>query len=62
MRANEAFRIYARLQGVKLFEIAEKLHMAPSYFSRRYMTRELEEKTEEQLRLIVDAIAAERRP
>lgn len=59
MRSNETFRLYAKFKGVKLREVAERLHMHPSNFSR-YIKNELSDAALVQLSIIVNEIAKER--
>lgn len=57
---NEAFKVYAKANGVKLYEVAEKLSIRPQEFSVQYMRHELTAAEEAQLLDIVNAIAKEK--
>ena len=54
---NEAFKIHAKVQGVKFYEIAEVLGIRPQEFSVQYMRHELTPAEDQKLRSIVNEIA-----
>ncbi len=57
---NQAIREAARQNNVLLWEIAERLHIADTTFSRK-LRRELPDEQREQILSIISDIAAERK-
>lgn len=56
---NERIRAAAKETGVRLWEIAERVGITDSNFSRK-LRRELPDTEQDRLLAIIDAIAAER--
>lgn len=56
---NTDVRNYALKRGVKLWEIAERLNIADSNFSRK-MRKELSLEDKNKIKIIIDEIAKER--
>ncbi len=54
---NKSLRLYAASRGVRLWEIAEKFHLAEATFSKR-MRKEFSEEDAERFRNYVDEIAS----
>ena len=57
--ANETIRATAKASGVYLWEIAERLNMSDSFFSRK-LRRELPEKERDNVLAIINAIKSEK--
>lgn len=57
MGANEHIKAYAKDNGVKLYEVAEKLGLRPQEFSVAYMRNPMADETERKVRMLIDAIA-----
>lgn len=57
---NETFKAYAKGQGVKLYQVAEKLGLRPPEFSVQYMRHELTKSETTKLKAIVREIKRER--
>ena len=55
---NQDIRLYAFERNIKLWQIAEGLHLQDSNFSRM-LRRELPDKKKEEIRAIIDQIATE---
>lgn len=55
---NKDIRDYARIKDVRLWQIAEKLNMQDSNFSR-LLRHELTEDKKEEIRKIIDELSAE---
>lgn len=55
---NQDIREYAKIKNVKFWEIAEKLNKHDSQFSRM-LRHELPEDKKEEIRKIIDEVAAE---
>lgn len=51
---NEAFKVYAKANKVKLWQVAERLGINPQTFSVQYMRHELTPAEERKLLDIVD--------
>ena len=60
-KANENIKGYAKGKGVKLYEVAGKLGISPQEFSVAFMRNPMAKETERRVRLIIDAIANERK-
>lgn len=56
--SNKEIRDYARIKDVKLWKIAEKLNLCDSNFSR-LLRHELTEDKKQEIRKIIDELAAE---
>lgn len=56
---NQTIRNHAKIKGVFLWEIADKLNIADGSFSRK-LRKELSEKETEDIISIIDGIAEER--
>lgn len=54
---NKDIRDYARIKDVRLWQIAEKLNLCDSNFSR-LLRRELSEEKKTEIRAIIDDLAA----
>ena len=59
--ANEAIKVYAKANGVKLYEVSEALGIRPTEFSVQYMRNAMASETERRVRLIIDDIAKNRK-
>ncbi len=55
---NKDIRDYARIKDVRLWQIAEKLQLCDSNFSR-LLRRELSEEKKAEIKAIIDELAAE---
>jgi hypothetical protein len=59
MKANKDIRQYAKTKGVLLWEVAERLNINDSNFSRK-LRKELPENEKTEIKGIIDSIANEK--
>lgn len=61
MTKNAGIKAYAKANGVKLYEVAEALGIRPTEFSVQYMRNTMAAETEKRVRMIIRAIAQEKK-
>lgn len=60
MCSNKEIRDYARIKDVRLWQIADKLNISDSNFSR-LLRRELPDEKKSEIKAIIDRLARDRR-